>query len=103
MWNVVLFFIVLQNVSCYSQFLEDNDEAYVRVDKEYQEYAVPIQCDQYCTEEPREKRQYSPGRSRVIEAMLNAPTLNLSTNQPDFLYILRDRYELPEGRYNNYK
>lgn len=102
MWNIVVIFTVLQNVLCYNDFFEDNDEVYVRVDEEYQEYAVPIQCGQYCTE-TRQKRQYSPGRSRVIEAMLKAPTLNLSSNQPDLFYVLRDNYELPKGRYKNYK
>lgn len=96
MWNIVVFFVFLQNVPCY-QFFEDSDEAYVRVDEEYQEYAVPTQCHEYCTEETREKRQYSPGRSRVIEAMLKAPTLTLSSDQPDLFYVLRDHYELPEG------
>lgn len=103
MWNVVISFIVLQNVLCYSDFFDDNDEAYVRVDEEYQEYALPKQCDQYCAEESKEKRQYSPGRSRVIEAMLKTPVLNLSSNQPDFFSAFKDRYELPEGMYTNFK
>lgn len=102
MWNAVVLFIALQNVLSYSQFLEDNDEAYVRVDEEYPEYAVPIQCDQYCTKETRDKRQYTPGRSRVIDAMLKSPTFNISSNQPEFFSVLKDRYDLPEGMYSNH-
>lgn len=99
MRGVVVFFIALQNVLSYSEFLQDY-EAYVSVEDEHLEYAVPIQCTEFCSQGTRDKREDSPGRSRFIDAMLKSPSLNLDPANTDFLSITRDRYELPEGMCN---
>lgn len=72
-----------------------DDEAYVT---EEFDYAEPTRCEQYCRDGLREKRlSGTPGKSRVIDAMMNTPMLNLNAAEPDILSILRDQYELPKG------
>ncbi|XP_049879221.1 glucose dehydrogenase [FAD, quinone]-like [Pectinophora gossypiella] len=90
-----LFFILQSLVISYSDTFDD--EATVSIE-DFPEYAVPRHCAEFCAESVREKRLVgTPGKSRVIDAMLNTPTLHLNPEAPDILSILRDKYELPKG------
>ncbi|CAG5044447.1 unnamed protein product [Parnassius apollo] len=76
----------------------EDDEVTVSI--EDSAYADPQSCELFCDKESiRKKKDLTgiPGRSLVIEAMLQTPMLQLHQSDPDILSILQDRYDLPKG------
>ncbi|XP_072934518.1 glucose dehydrogenase [FAD, quinone]-like [Epargyreus clarus] len=89
---IVLFFMLSQHSAVV--VYDDNDEGIVDVDDN--EYAVPMSCDQYCSNR-REKRFEEPVRSRIVETMLRTPMYAMNDSAPDIFSILKDQYTLPKG------
>lgn len=88
---------LLITVLNYSESLY-NEDPYLSIEEE--EYAVPVPCKEYCSPNVRETRQaHSHITSRIIDVMKLTPTLHINPAEPDIFSLLRDKYELPKGKF----
>lgn len=65
------------------------------------EYAIPLPCYEFCDPDNREKRSSAPIRSRILDVMKRTPTLRINPAERDIFDIVRDKYELPKGKFNS--
>lgn len=73
------------------------DDTYITTDEEY---ATPVNCKDFCSENVRDKRVTDPPvRSKIVDVMMRTPSLQMNPNEPDVFGFLRDRYDLPKGMY----
>lgn len=96
--EIILLLLYLHILISISSSYEE--EATVAVDEN--DYAEPTIRGSSCGEYNREQRgklNGTPWKSRIVDAMMSTKMLTLKPDAPDILSFLRDKYELPKGKY----